>query len=84
MSTIAVKNGSSVVLTASLPYGRLWNYTVLAYDCEEHPLLEINELSKSFLYTRYLQISAIDNDHFQALMIFRTSQSLPLNLVKSE
>ena len=45
ISTIAVKNGSSVVLTVSLPYRKLWTYTVLAHGCEEHPLLETNELS---------------------------------------
>ena len=43
----AVRNDTSVSLTVSLPYRRLWNYTVLAYDCEEHPLLETNELSNS-------------------------------------
>ena len=59
MSTITVRNGSSVVLKVSLPYRRLWNYTVLAYDCEEHSLLETNELSNTFLYTRYVQMIAI-------------------------
>ena len=89
MSTNTVRNGSSVVLNykVSLPYRRLWNYTVLAYDCKEHTLLETNELSNTFFkfYVRYyVQMIAIDDDHFQAPMTFRTSQSLPLNMVKSE
>ena len=49
-STVATRNGSSVILQVSLPYRMLWNYTVLAYDCEEHPLSTNNELSTKYLY----------------------------------
>ena len=67
MPTITVRNGSSVVLTVSLPYRRLWNYTVLAYDCEEHPLLETNEQSNTFLYEicmhKCLQLTMITFRH---------------------
>ena len=51
MPTYVVRNGISVMLKVSLPYRRLWNYIVLAHGCEEHPLLEINELSKDALTT---------------------------------
>ena len=29
----------------TLPYRRLWNYTLLAYGCKEHPITETTELS---------------------------------------
>ena len=29
----------------ALPYQRLWNYTLLAYGCKQHPITETTELS---------------------------------------
>ena len=59
MSTYyVVRNGISIMLTASLPYRRIWNYTVLAQGCEEHPLLETNELSKDALTTLHKKLIA--------------------------
>ena len=31
-----------------LPFRRRWNYTVIAYDCNQHPLTNIAELSKRY------------------------------------
>ena len=48
MPTVIMKSGRSIVLelAQSLPYRRLWNYTILAYGCEEHPITDTTELSE--------------------------------------
>ena len=33
------------VYEVMLPFRRLWNFTLLAYGCEEHPVTETTELS---------------------------------------
>ena len=39
--------GGLITLEAHLflPFRRLWNYTVLAYGCEGHPIMETAQLS---------------------------------------
>ena len=39
--------GSVVFEVVSLPFRRLWSYTVFAHSCEEHPLTEAMELGKA-------------------------------------
>ena len=46
---LAIDEMSDSSLTLSIPdipRRRLWNYTMLAYDCGQHPLLDTSELSK--------------------------------------
>lgn len=38
---------SNLVFQISLPYRRLWNYTVLAHGCEQHPVTSNTILSKN-------------------------------------
>ena len=42
---VASKSEGSLVLEViSLSFRRLWNYTLFAHSCEEHPLSETMEL----------------------------------------
>ena len=45
--TIAIRNERSILLEVmkKLSFRRLWNYTVLAYGCDEHPVTKTMELS---------------------------------------
>ena len=43
--TTAVTNDSSVILEVPLQFRKLWNCTVLAHDCEMHPVTAVLELS---------------------------------------
>ena len=43
--------GSVVLEVVSLPFRRLWNYTVFAQSCEEHPLTETMELGEVTKYS---------------------------------
>ena len=49
---VTVTNGM-VILKVSLPYRRLWNYTVLVYDCEDYPLMEEKELISNLITLQY-------------------------------
>ena len=44
---VILRDGGLVTLEIHLflPFRRLWNYTVLAYGCEEHPITETTQLS---------------------------------------
>ena len=48
LAPVAVlRDGGSVTLETHLflSFRRLWNYTILAYGCEEHPIIETTQLS---------------------------------------
>ena len=36
---------SSMIIQVLLPYRRLWNCTILAYGCKEHPIIEAIQIS---------------------------------------
>ena len=40
-----VENMTLVVFQVPLPFRRLWNYTMLANGCDEHPLMNSTPLS---------------------------------------
>ena len=42
-----VGNMTFVVFRVPLPFRRLWNYTVLAHGCDEHPLTNSTLLSNN-------------------------------------
>ena len=65
-----------------IPTKTLWNALLLAYGCQSDTVVKGVELSEFIIAIQScLYMLKIG---FQAPMIFRTSQSLPLNLVKSE
>ena len=45
ISDMDIINMSLVIFRVSLPFRRLWNYTVLARGCTEHPLTNSTLLS---------------------------------------
>ena len=45
--TILAVNETSVVFQLTLPFRQLWNYTVLALGCKQHPVTEMTLLSKA-------------------------------------
>ena len=86
MINISVERCGEMVnmnVDGEIPTKTLWNASLLAYGCQSDTVVKGVELSKSMTEIQSChEICFIDQ--FQALMIFRTSQSLPLNLVKSE
>ena len=47
---VDMRNISLVMFQVLLPFRRLWNYTVLAYGCDEHPLTNSTLLSNNYMY----------------------------------
>ena len=42
---VVIRNQSSVIFEVTLPYRRLWRYTVLAHGCDQHPVTTTTNLS---------------------------------------
>ena len=57
---ILTKNESdtSIVFDVVLPFRRLWTYTVLAYGCDEYPVMDTTYLSN-----KYTRSSLVPYDH---------------------
>ena len=92
MINISVERSGEMVnmsVDGEIPTKTLWNASLLAYGCQLDTVLKGVELSEFGSRVLIMRIKLISQPNvfiyiFQALMIFRTSQSLPLNLVKSE
>ena len=81
MATTVSKNENSVVmLEVLLPLRRLLNYTVLAYGCDEHPVMEATELS-NVSNVPVMHHNNIITLCSQAPMTFRICPSILLILV---
>ena len=39
---------SILVFQVALPYRRLWNYTVLAHGCDQHPVMSASSISNNY------------------------------------
>lgn len=48
--SVMMEHERFIVFQVSLPLRRLWNYTVQAYGCNEHPLMETTLLSNRIMY----------------------------------
>ena len=87
MINISVERSGEMVnmsVDGEIPTKTLWNASLLAYGCQSDTVVKVVELSE-FDRVLTIKLKLTKRFHiFQALMIFRTSQSLPLNLVKSE
>ena len=81
MPTTILKNGNSVMFEAFHPFRRRLNYTVLAYGCDEHPVMEATELSNAFNVDDIYLLPHITTLCSQVPMTFKICQSILLILV---
>ena len=87
MINISVERSGEMVnmsVDGEIPTKTLWNASLLAYGCHSDTVVKGVELSKSTTEILFCHENLLHSDEFQVLMTFRTSQSLPLNLVNSE
>ena len=50
---------SILVFQVTLPYKRLWNYTVLAHGCEQYPVMSNTILSKNSYFVNVLCVLSL-------------------------